>query len=94
MGHTYSESLKLICENVDIIEESAKELDIYEFFGVQAVNKWHKFQNSFVGIMMNTMKALMLKMVNSGSYSNKEREIAESRVFPNISSIKEAIHFC
>jgi hypothetical protein len=40
------------------------------------------------------MKTLMLKMVDSGSYSNKERALAESRVFPNISSIKEAIHFC
>jgi hypothetical protein len=40
------------------------------------------------------MKALMLKMVDSGSFSNKERALAESRVFPNISSIKEAIHYC
>ena len=94
MGHTNSESLKLICENIDLVQGAVEELEIYEFFGVQAVEKWHKFQSSFVGIMLNSMKALMLKMVDSGSFSNKERALAESRVFPNISSIKEAIHYC
>lgn len=94
MGHSNSVSLKLICENIDLLEGAVEELDIYEFFGVQAVEKWHKFQNSMVGIMLNSMKALMLKMVDSGSYSDKERALAESRVFPNISSIKEAIHYC
>lgn len=44
--------------------------------------------------MLNSMKALMLKMVDSGSFTDKERALAESRVFPNISSMKEAIHYC
>jgi len=94
MGHSNSTSLKLICENIDLLQGAVEELDIYEFFGVQAVEKWHTFQSSMMGIMLNSMKTLMLKMVDSGSYSDKERALAESRVFPNISSIKEAIHYC
>ena len=43
MGHGTSESLKLICENIDLVQGAVEELDIYEIFGIQAVDKWHKF---------------------------------------------------
>ena len=36
-----SESLKLICENMDIVDETAEQLDIHELFGLQAASEYH-----------------------------------------------------